>query len=59
MKFNGGSIPSKKLFLKNLERKIYDPEFTGDTTSLLKSGDIYDPAVAFDKVANILLNLKE
>ncbi len=59
MKFSVGSIPSNKMFLDNLELKIHDPEFTGDTASLLKSGDIYDPAVAFDSIAKILLNLKE
>lgn len=43
-------IPSKASYLKNLEDKITDPEFLGDTTALLRPDETYDPDEGFDLV---------
>lgn len=43
-------IPSKASFLKNLEDKMKDPEFLGDTTALLRPDETYDPNEGFDLV---------
>lgn len=59
MMFSASSVPSHKMFINNLACKIEDPEFTGDTASLLKSGDIYDPVVAFDTIVNTFFEFKK
>lgn len=59
MMFSSGSIPSNKVFVSNLERKINDAEFTGDILSLIKSDVRYDPKVAFDTMVNIIFSLME
>jgi hypothetical protein len=43
-------IPSKAAYLKNLEDKMNDPEFLGDTIALLRPDETYDPIEGFDLV---------
>ena len=50
MKHEVTGIPSKASFLKNLEDKMKDPEFLGDTTALLRPDETYDPNEGFDLV---------
>jgi Nucleotidyl transferase AbiEii toxin, Type IV TA system len=38
-----GGIPARDAYLKNLEDKMNDPEFLGDTTALLRPDETYDP----------------
>ncbi len=45
-----GGIPAQDTYLKNLEDKMNDPEFLGDTTALLHPDETYDPIEGFDLV---------
>ena len=47
MKKNTRSIPAIAIFQKNLDDKMEDNEFLGDTTSLLRPDEIYEPANAY------------
>ena len=47
MKKEPGGIPDRSTYLKNVESKMNDPEFLGDTTSLLRTDEIYDPEEGF------------
>ncbi|MGA1976728.1 MAG: nucleotidyl transferase AbiEii/AbiGii toxin family protein [Bacteroidales bacterium] len=47
MKHEVTGIPSKASYLKNLEDKMNDPEFLGDTTALLRPDETYDPKEGF------------
>jgi len=47
MKKNIGSIPAMAIFQKNLDDKMEEDEFLGDTTSLLRPDEIYEPANAY------------
>ena len=44
---NTGSIPAIAIFQKNLDDKMEDDEFLGDTTSLLRPNEIYEPPNAY------------
>ena len=57
MKFAVASPPSKREFLANLQAKILDPDFLGDTKALLRPGVAYDQFVAFELVKSSLLDL--
>ena len=46
--------PSKKQFLKNLDRKRTDPNFAGDMEGLLQPGFIYNQNLAFNWIENTL-----
>ena len=48
MNFSLGQFASRKQFLQNMESKIRESEFLGDTTALLRPGVIYNPQVAWD-----------
>jgi hypothetical protein len=48
MKHEVTDIPSKESYLKNLEDKMKDPEFLGDTTALRRPDETYDPNEEFD-----------
>jgi predicted nucleotidyltransferase component of viral defense system len=50
MKHEITGIPAKESFLKNLEDKMKNPEFLGDTTALLRPDETYDPIEGFDLV---------
>jgi len=50
MKHEVTGIPPKESFLKNLEDKMKNPEFLGDTTALLRPDETYDPIEGFDLV---------
>lgn len=47
MKFSG-KVPSKEEYLMNIENKIRDPLFFGDTTALLRPDIVYDHLKAFE-----------
>ena len=56
MKHEVTGIPSKASYLKNLEDKMNDPEFLGDTTALLRPDEIYDPKEGFRLVKSELID---
>ena len=47
--------PTQKEFLLNMEAKIVDKEFLGDTKSLLRRNEIYNPQEAFELVKASLI----
>lgn len=56
MKFSAGNPPSRSVFLQNMEAKINDPEFTGDTTGLLRKERSYNPLIAYELVKGELID---
>jgi predicted nucleotidyltransferase component of viral defense system len=57
MKHEFSGIPSKLSYLKNLEDKMKDPEFLGDTTALLRPDESYDPNEGFDLVKKEIIEM--
>jgi len=57
MKHEISAIPSKLSYLKNLEDKMRDPEFLGDTTALLRPDETYDPNEGFDLVRKEIIEM--
>ena len=56
MKHEVTGIPPKESFLKNLEDKMNNPEFLGDTTALLRPDETYDPKEGFRLVKSELID---
>jgi predicted nucleotidyltransferase component of viral defense system len=55
MKFSVQNPPSRKEFLLNVEAKMKDAEFLGDTTALLRPDVPYNPEVAYQLVRTQLI----
>ena len=56
MKFVVGiNAPTKKEFLLNMEAKMQDTEFLGDTKQLLRNGESYDSQKAYELVKTKLI----
>lgn len=55
MAFSTGHPPGKREFILNLEAKITDPEFIGDTKGLLRPDLNYDQITALEKVKSELI----
>jgi predicted nucleotidyltransferase component of viral defense system len=55
MNFSVENPPSRKQFILNLESKLKDSDFIGDTKALLRSGIHYDQEQAYDLVRSELL----
>lgn len=54
-----GYIPTQKQFLRNIELKEQDPDFTGDIEGLLRTEIEYDQEQAFEWVkAEIISKLR-
>jgi predicted nucleotidyltransferase component of viral defense system len=49
-------IPSKAAYLKNLEDKMNDPEFLGDTIALLRPDETYDSKEGFRLIKSELID---
>lgn len=56
MAFSTDHPPGKREFILNLEAKITDPEFVGDTKGLLRSDENYDPLTAYAIVKSELID---
>jgi len=56
MEFTVGTPPTRNEFLLNMELKMQDEEFLGDTRMLLRGGEEYDPQKAYEVVKSTLLN---
>jgi len=48
--------PTQKQFLQNLELKMKDDEFLGDTNSLLRVNETYDCTKAYKLITTTLFN---
>jgi hypothetical protein len=53
MRFSVGASPSRKEFIDNMELKITDDEFLGDTMALLRPTEKYDPIAACDHIKGV------
>jgi len=51
----GNNIPTQKEFLLNMEEKMLDSEFLGDTQLLLRNGEAYGPLGAWELVKKNLI----
>jgi predicted nucleotidyltransferase component of viral defense system len=47
--------PTQKEYMQNMELKMQDKEFLGDTDLLLRPGDVYNPQEAWELVKNQLI----
>ena len=48
--------PTYKEYVLNMEEKMQDDEFLGDTKNLLRSGDTFDPAQGYEIVKSTLID---
>lgn len=55
MAFSVEKPPSQKQFLRNMEKKLEDPDFIGDTYALLRPGIAYNQAKAYEFVRTELI----
>lgn len=55
MKFSADKPPSQREYILNMEAKMQDPEFLGDTTALLRPDVPYDPLAAYELVQTTLI----
>jgi len=55
MKFSTDHPPSQKQFIQNMEAKMQDSDFLGDTKALLRPEVIYDPQAAYELVKTHLI----
>ena len=55
MNFVVTNPPSQKEFLLNMEAKVQDSEFLGDTRGLLRSNEVYEPLEAYELIKSELL----
>lgn len=55
MEFVVDNPPSKKEFLQNMEIKMQDDEFLGDTELLLRSEENFNPQEAYELIKNELI----
>ena len=53
----GNKITAYKEFVLNMDEKMQNPEFLGDTTVLLRPGLTFDPQAAWEKVRDDLIVL--
>jgi predicted nucleotidyltransferase component of viral defense system len=56
MKFVVDKPPTQKQFIQNMEAKMLDDEFLGDTTALIRPDEKYNPMEAYDLVKNQLID---
>jgi hypothetical protein len=52
----GHSVTGKE-FIRNVENKLSDPVFTGDTNGILRPDISYNPTVAYPLIHSKLLSL--
>lgn len=50
-----GAMISQKLFVENIDKKILDEDFIGDTNGLLRPGIVYDVVEAYEQVKKEIL----
>lgn len=57
MQFVVDALPDQSVFLQNMEAKLEDSEFLGDTAALLRPTEVYDPVAAYEVVRSQLIDL--
>jgi predicted nucleotidyltransferase component of viral defense system len=57
MKFSVTTSPSRKQFIHNIEEKITDDEFLGDTKALIRPDEKYDPIEAWNLVRTQIIEM--
>ena len=57
LRFVASHAPTYKEFVLNMDEKMQNPEFLGDTTVLLRPGLTFDPQAAWEKVRDDLIVL--
>ena len=57
LRFVASHAPTYKEFVLNMNEKMQNPEFLGDTTVLLRPGLTFDPQAAWEKVRDDLIVL--
>lgn len=55
MAFSVDKPPTQKQFIRNMEKKLADPDFEGDTFALLRPGIEYDQTKAYNLIRTELL----
>ena len=55
MNFSVEKPPTQREYLLNMDAKMQDPEFLGDTTALLRPDIPYDPLKAYELVKTSLI----
>ncbi|MCD4679895.1 MAG: nucleotidyl transferase AbiEii/AbiGii toxin family protein [Bacteroidales bacterium] len=55
MHLSGGASPTQELYIKNMEEKISDPEFTGDTIALTQSKENWNAEEAYRLIKTKIL----
>lgn len=55
MDFSKGNSPTPRQFILNMEAKIDDPEFLGDTKALLRPEVQYNPQAAYELIKRLLI----
>lgn len=55
MRFSVEKPPTQQQYIQNMEAKMKDPEFLGDTTALLRPDVLYDPYQAYEIVRSQLI----
>ncbi len=56
MTFTVEKPPTYKQFVNNMEAKLHDAEFLGDTTGILRPESSFDPMVAYEVVKELLID---
>lgn len=56
MSFTVEKPPTYKQFVNNMEAKLHDAEFLGDTTGILRPESSFDPMVAYEVVKELLID---
>ncbi|MDD4713225.1 MAG: nucleotidyl transferase AbiEii/AbiGii toxin family protein [Bacteroidales bacterium] len=52
----GSNVPTQKEFLLNMEEKMQDDDFLGDTQLLLRDGEAYDPQEAYKLIKKDIIS---
>lgn len=55
MRFSVGEPPTRQAFIENLDAKMNDTQFLGDTIALLRLHTFYNPQEAYELVRNVLI----
>ncbi len=56
MHHSEGELPTQELYMKNIEEKMNDPDFLGDTTALIRPDEEWNAKEAFKLIKTEILN---
>ena len=56
MGFVAEHIPTYKEFVLNVEEKLTDDEFLGDTINLLRPNEVYNPIQGYELVRSTMID---